>query len=340
MEGFSVTQNPYPRLVELARQSHLPDELGYFGAPPPDRDEMANVVAANRPILDQIRECLTPECSVPLKFEQAYLKQHMEEIQELRNVARAFGMAGELSRIDQLWGDSVQVGIDLLWLGCVTRRGGLNVDMLVADAITGTGMDVLRKVRTELNQAQRSQLLEVLPQVEAATEPLEVIMTRDRDWELAVEYEEEPFDIDDWLEEVAGDESLTDEERQEMRMNLEVIQKAGGIEVGDLKPHYLEVNQRMVAQFRMLTIDLALRTYHRAMDEYPVELSKLVPTVLPEVPLDPFTGKPFLYHWMPDDFQLSSPGPTGVDSKVLGPWTLVSQGQANLCLDEADFYEE
>ncbi|PQO46099.1 hypothetical protein [Blastopirellula marina] len=341
-----MTHNPYPRLVELAQQAHLPDELGYFGAPAPHRDELAKVVAANRPILDEIRECLTPECHVPLKFEKDYLKQHMAEVQELRNVARVFGMAGTLARMDEQWADSVQVGIDLLWLGCVTRRGGLNPDMLVAAAITGTGFEVLRKVRTQLDQEQRSQLLEVLTQVEAATEPLDDVLTRDRDWELAaaIGHEDEPWDFDRWLAEIEETlptgETLDEEDRHDLRNLYKVYEETGGIVVEDVTPMLQDTEQRRVAQFRMLTIDLALRTYHRAMDEYPVELSKLAPKILAEVPLDPFTGKPFLYHWMPHDFQLASPGPTGIDSKVLGPWLQIHQGQANLCLDEADFDDD
>ncbi|PQO46098.1 hypothetical protein [Blastopirellula marina] len=335
-----MTQNPYPRLVELARQVNVPDELCDV-TPATDRDELAKVVAANRPILEEVRGCLTSECSVPVRYEKDYRDEHLSDIRDIRHLARAIFMAGNLDQIDQQWADAVQAGIDLLWLGCVTRRGGLGLDMLVATALTGCGMDILRKVRAQLDQTQRSQLIAVLPQVEGAIEPLEVIDARERDWEIAVEYEEEPFDVDQWLEELEQDESLTEEERQTVRSHMmEKLENLGGDETVGIQLSQLEIDRRFAAKFRMLTIDLALRTYHRAMDEYPHKLEKLATTVLPEVPLDPFTGKPFLYHWMPHDFQLSSPGPTGVDSKVLGPWPMVSQGRANLCLDEGDFYEE
>lgn len=58
----------------------------------------------------------------------------------------------------------------------------------------------------------------------------------------------------------------------------------------------------------------ALLAYHREKGSYPASLQALVPTWLPELPQDPFTGKPFVYRQLgPHNFVLYSVGSDGHD---------------------------
>ncbi|MEZ0373901.1 MAG: hypothetical protein ACAI44_32720 [Candidatus Sericytochromatia bacterium] len=60
---------------------------------------------------------------------------------------------------------------------------------------------------------------------------------------------------------------------------------------------------------------LALQAYYRDQGHYPPALQALVPALLPQLPLDPFTGKAFVYKRLNDkDFRLYSIGGDGVDN--------------------------
>lgn len=75
-------------------------------------------------------------------------------------------------------------------------------------------------------------------------------------------------------------------------------------------------SQIVLLQSARLT--LALRLYHETHSEWPQTLAQLVPDVLPQLPLDPFSGRPFLYRPMPDGYLLAS---VGRDQKSEG-WLL------------------
>ena len=51
---------------------------------------------------------------------------------------------------------------------------------------------------------------------------------------------------------------------------------------------------------------LALEAYHAIQGKYPEKLGQLVPNIIPELPLDPWTDKPFVYKLLPKDHYLFS----------------------------------
>jgi hypothetical protein len=57
----------------------------------------------------------------------------------------------------------------------------------------------------------------------------------------------------------------------------------------------------------------ALAVYRADQGEYPADLSALVPAVLPQLPTDLYTGKPFVYHRTQDGYILYSLGENGID---------------------------
>jgi hypothetical protein len=89
----------------------------------------------------------------------------------------------------------------------------------------------------------------------------------------------------------------------------------------------------------MLQVDLALRSWRDRQGEFPPQLEYLVPSLLPRLPLDPFTNRSLIYHPTGrNEFLLYSTGPKGLDGGGrFGHWLAVSAGEADLCLDADDF---
>jgi len=70
---------------------------------------------------------------------------------------------------------------------------------------------------------------------------------------------------------------------------------------------------REAAALRLLRIELALQEYRGLNGHYPNALRDLQSRILPEVPLDPFTGYPFRYQQENAAYSLYSLGPDGCD---------------------------
>jgi hypothetical protein len=58
---------------------------------------------------------------------------------------------------------------------------------------------------------------------------------------------------------------------------------------------------------------LALQEYRRSAGEYPERIERIAPEVMPLVPADPFTDKPFRYQRLDGRYRLYSLGPDGKD---------------------------
>jgi hypothetical protein len=86
---------------------------------------------------------------------------------------------------------------------------------------------------------------------------------------------------------------------------------AGGelLQLGRILPNYGENQAELYGVIQVV----ALRLYHAEKGKYPTALGELVPRYLADLPMDPFTGKPFVYLPMEKDFLLYSVGPNRVD---------------------------
>ncbi|MFA7231623.1 MAG: hypothetical protein WC071_10170, partial [Victivallaceae bacterium] len=59
------------------------------------------------------------------------------------------------------------------------------------------------------------------------------------------------------------------------------------------------------AQFESCKLCLALKIYHIKYGKFPDSLQQLVPEILPDIPVDPETGKDYKYQSEINGFQLS-----------------------------------
>jgi hypothetical protein len=68
----------------------------------------------------------------------------------------------------------------------------------------------------------------------------------------------------------------------------------------------------------MFDLVVSLTFYKSKHGEYPRALNRLVPEFSPALPLDSFTGQPFVYQRLKDGFLLYSIGTNGRDDQGLG----------------------
>jgi len=81
--------------------------------------------------------------------------------------------------------------------------------------------------------------------------------------------------------------------------------------------NFMELNAARAAWLDGLTIAAALKIYRIGKGRYPDRLNELAPNIIPEIPLDPFTGKDFIYHREGRGFILCSLGANGLDDSNL-----------------------
>lgn len=293
-------------------------------------------LAANCQALDLARTALGGECSGPVRPSVEFFSEQADTYGHVRNLARAWALQSRLARRDGDWTAAVQAGVDILNLSNGLRRGGLICDFLVADAVAAIGLESLRPLRRSLNGPRRSLLIPELDRIEREREALNAIVERDRSWEKAVGGEHGGFDVRGAMSPCDGTaDGLTEQQRDAIAGALQSM-----LDLPDEALHqmHVELDRRGVAFLRLLVLDLALRSFRDDAGHYPPALAALAPSVLPFVPPDPFTGQPFRYRIGGDSFVLYSPGPTGIDhGGVFGPWIAVTSGQADYCLDAADF---
>jgi hypothetical protein len=76
-------------------------------------------------------------------------------------------------------------------------------------------------------------------------------------------------------------------------------------------PDLTVASLRNLAELRSAKVGMAVERYRRAQGHWPDTLVDLVPTYLPQVPLDPFTGKELSYRRLDDGVVVYSVGPSG-----------------------------
>ncbi|MEW4454459.1 hypothetical protein AB1L30_17420 [Bremerella sp. JC817] len=323
---------PYTCLVKIALQLPSPDDLSFSA-----ELELANLqsfVTANRILLDDARDHLDAACAVPLEYDADYFRRHCPEIQVLRNLADAFYIEGILALQTQQYDHVITAGLTLIDLGNATARGGLQVDYLASVRSIALGSSLLSTVREQLDSEQRSRLLRELARVESEHEPVEVAMERDELWTELVDYPDEEINSDAMALPAEMTDDLSPEQLAEFQ---QIIQEGMSNLPEDNQAMYTCFEQRTIAAFRLLALDLALQQFEALTGTYPAELEHLRPGVLSDIPRDPFTGQAFLYQPKsanePKSFLLYSPGPLQIDhGGQPGSWPEVLQGNADFSL--------
>jgi hypothetical protein len=210
------------------------------------------------------------------------------DTQAFRDLARAWSAEADSLGLANRADEAARYGLANIEAGHVAGRGGVTLDALTSSAVEGCGTSDIIKIRRSLAFETTAMLVARLLQVDAARECAATIAQRD----LACDRERRGWAarfalaIDAWLgaRPTQWGEKLLD--RSLKRRDVEL---------------------------RLLIADLAVRQYLHERGQAPGTLDELMPSYLPAVPIDPFSGKPLIYRVQDDGFVIYSVGPDGKD---------------------------
>lgn len=327
--------SPYNALVESSSRLADVDLLEDVNE---DCIDDANVLLERiRPVLDATQEIALQACEVPVEFKPDFFSHHMDDVQNLRNLSRGFRFASEIAAFNADFDAVAQYGIIILDIANATRRGGLIVDHLVAVAISGCGVASLRSLRNRFDEDVRDDLIAALSRCEREREPFSEISARDAKWEAESGYEGDGNELSE-DELIDPDSDLTVEEQKAM---IQLVKDFGNRPETEIQAMHADLDRHELAMTRLLSVDLAIRSWKDRTGRYPHSILDLAPDILPSVPRDPFTDDEFIYRSADNSFELYSTGPDKTDSGGrFGPWLAVSNGGYDLCLDAEDYWPD
>ena len=293
---------------------------------------------ANQNVLDLARTALQHNCAVPLRYEADFFQTHCENYSLLRDLALGFAL--ELATAVRIghFSHAVDITLNIFDLANAVRRGGLIVDALVASTIAGIGVEKTRAYHRRLGIVEANRLANGLLRCDAAREPFEDILARDRKWEETVE---DPSDHGDLCTTEWPDPREVGLDEDAAKALQALVQWFA--DLPDDERHALEhqLDDRSVTMIRLLAIEAGVTAYRGENGLYPSELLILVPDYIVAIPRDPYTGVDFKYRRGASGFVVYSPGPTGQDSGGhFGSWCSVVSGEADLGVDMCDYQDE
>lgn len=327
-----MVSSPYNALVESSSRLADVDLLEDVNQ---DCIEDANVLLERiYPVLDATRKVALQRCEVPVEFKPDFFSHHMDDLQKLRNLSRAFRFASQVAAFNADLDSVAQYGIIILDLANAIRRGGLIVDHLVAVAISGCGVESLLSLRDRFDDNVRGDLIAALNRYEREREPYSEIAARDAKWEAESGYEDGGNELSD-DELIEPDSELSVEEQRAM---IQLVKDFGNRPETEIQAMHADQDRHALAMTRLLSVDLATRSWKHRTGRYPPSIRELAPDILPSVPQDPFTDDEFIYRSADNSFELYSTGPDKTDSGGrFGSWLAVSTGGYDLCLDAEDY---
>lgn len=330
-----MVASPYSALVESSSRLADVDLLEDVNQ---DCIDDANILLERiRPVLDATRKVALQKCEVPIEFKPDFFSHHMDDVQNLRNLSRAFRFASEVAALSGDFDTVAQYGINILDLANATRRGGLIVDHLVAVAISGCGVGALRSHRHRFDDDVRGDLISALNRYEREREPYSDIAARDAKWEAESGCENDGNELSE-DELIDPDSELSVEEQRAM---VQLVKDFGNRPESEIQAMHADQDRHELAMTRLLSVDLGIRSLKDRTGQYPHSILELAPDIFSTVPRDPFTNDDFIYRSADNAFELYSTGPDKPDSGGrFGPWLAVSNGGYDLGLDAEDYWPD
>jgi hypothetical protein len=256
---------------------------------PTSTAQLAAEVASYSASFDQVHNALNRPCKVPLPLMWPNMEFDFpwENVQKVRSVARALGCKADLARQQQRFHDAASVSLETMNVGIVSARGGVVPHYLVGIAVEGIGMSDLYAVAQKLDEVACGEVIRSLEEIEAAREPVEPVIDRDRGY----------------CENVYGWYG---------HLLLMLDDLASSHPGYDATRH---AYKRSSAVRRLLTLELTLRRYRLENGALPQQLDALVPHYISRVPVDPFDADGSALHYLPkgDSYVVYSIGFDGDD---------------------------
>lgn len=281
--------NGYDELLQASkllapRTSFYRDDMG--------AQELATVVKHNLPALELVRKARKQECLVPIDWsaDEAGVMKHIEQANELRNLARAFAATARLANINNQPEEAVSYGLEILDFAPKVAEGGLMIDQLVANGVYFGGIYSLREQVEQLSHENCLRLLKKLQATPLRLETAEAILRRE------TAYFRQTQGIVNSL----------------MMSGAMKAQQEQALEAFDVSKKRLETLNLL------LQTHLALRAFKLDFEHLPANLDRLAPDYFKQLPNDPFSDNPLVYLPHATGYQLYSVGPNGTDDGGTG----------------------
>ena len=254
-------------------------------APSLDQDGLRALVSTNAESLRLLRLGLTRGCSVPTDSAITNMSGLLNDLANLKSLARLLEEEGRLAEMEHRYGDAARSYVDAIRFGNETSRGAFIINRLVGVACEAIGGSPLSKLVPNLNREEAGSVVSELAKIDATRVSwAEVRRNEDRFSQYQLRKAFNPLA---WV--------MTRWQRQRSLQQAEMRHK------------------RVIAHERLLAVELALRCYRYEKAAAPARLDDLVTNYLSHVPLDPFGAKPLSYRPLGTNWLLYSVGSDGTD---------------------------
>ena len=230
-------------------------------------EELRKAVSTNAKALALARSGMTNECRVPMQFSLAYANSHINQLSDLKRLARAFAAEGRLAEMENRPADAAKSYLDLIHLANESGRGGILMDELVSIAIEALGTEDMQKLVPQLDAKTCDETAAALATLDSQRQTWDEVMQQESDWSHGT-FRGWSYDIARWRTRKSTAASM---KTTEQKFNAQE------------------------KKTRQLIIDLAARAYELDKGHPPANISDLVPDYLKAVPKDPVTGTNMVY---------------------------------------------
>lgn len=271
--------NIYQLLIQLAKQ--IKGENPVIRNDRRNHDQLQSFISSNQSILEILRQFLKNTYEIPIEFTKRWFDCHIWELFLLRKMARLLLADGLLHETTGNFDAAAGSYIDIIRLG-IQMCGGLIIDKITASVIIGIGQELLIKITPYLSKNIIVNLVNELLFLSESEEDPRVTLQREKDWEQHIlkYYIRLPFFVFD-------------------DKNIE--------------QQFLRFANMYRAALRLTIMELAINLFKQDQQQLPINLEQLVPSYLPQLPIDPLSGKSFIYRIEEDKIRLYSVGYNGKD---------------------------
>lgn len=237
-------------------------------------EELQDYVKTNRPSLDLIRIGLKKNCAVSFNYSPAGFSSHVTDVMAIKAGAHLLVTEGNLAERENRFADAAKIYVELIEYGCVSGKGGVNIDKMVSRACELMGIAALTNVVSKLQDRRFCQItIEKLEKLNSERESL--------------------------------DQADANEQAWGRQRGLQIKTRIADFFSGQSRRIKNGLRKQMIElplQSAQLAVIFAARIFEIDNGRRPTKFSDLVPTYLKIIPVNPNTGKE-----IPFSLELSKP---------------------------------
>lgn len=249
-------------------------------------DEARAYLDANRDVLARARGGLDRDCVVPVSFEIGYDPNHNTTRADLDKLARVFLWEAHLAVREDRPAEAARSFLDLVRLGHASARGGFEITFWgPGHPIESGGLIGLSRIVGELDPATCRRAIAVIGDLDRRREPYRALRARTE----------------------ARNDAL------QGRFQTTLFELANYRRLAEERRWLDESYDESIVLARLVEVELALRAFRVEEGRDPDDLRELIPSYLPDLPLDPFSGRPPAYRKGKSGPVIYSIGPDRID---------------------------